>query len=88
MNTREKANRVIEVVKVRKKLRELHLDGCNFEGIEKLKEVLTQYVNLDETRDAKVVLRGDIEFEEYDKVIQYVLPMTYNTDVMVRIVKK
>lgn len=88
MSTREKSNRVAEVVKIRKKLRELHLDGCKFDGIEKLKEVLTEYVNLDETRDSRVVLRGDIEFEEYDKIIQYVLPMTYNTPVMVRIVKK
>ena len=84
---RSKANRVAEVVKVRKKLKEIHLDACPFEGIVKLKQVMTDYINLDETKDYHKVLRGKIPFEEYGKVIEYRLPMVVHEEPMVRIVK-
>ena len=75
---KSKTDRVIEVIRVIKKLRNLGLDD-KFEGIKEFNKITREYIDDGESRQGKIKLIGT------KRILEYILPKRKNTEITINL---
>tara|TARA_B100001093_G_scaffold322833_1_gene308043 strand:- start:2431 stop:2718 length:288 start_codon:yes stop_codon:yes gene_type:complete len=75
---KSREDRIIEVIEVIKKLRNLGLDN-KFEGIKEFNKITREYIDDGESRQGKIKIVGS------KRILEYILPKRKNTEITINL---